>query len=208
MILPILKPFIIRTKPIVPGSTSYTSPGTYSLTVPAHRTITFDPRGGSGGGGGAGGLDAGNMNPGGDGTSGGYSQVYYAPNSSLLNAIGYGGGGGGGERNSGGVWSGTNGASGTASGGDSNITGGGAAGGSAGYMRNTNNGLIFYAGAGGSGGRAVRTLNRGILVPGQTLTIIVGNRGAPGGNGYNTTAVNEQHSAGYGNYGAVYISWT
>jgi len=68
-------------------------------------------------------------------------------------------------------------------------------------------GNTIYAGTGGTGGRSVRTVSRGILVPGQTLTIIVGTRGSPGANASNTNSNIQQHGAGYGNNGAVYISW-
>lgn len=201
--IPLLRAPLIYNKPVVPGSASYTTPGTYSLIVPNHNSMTFDPRGAGGGGGGAAGYNGG-VTSGGNGSPGGYSQVYYNPNSGILNVVGYGGNGGGGLYYNGSSWVASNGSPGTATGGDSNINGGGNAGGSGGAT-----GMPWtYAGSGGYGGRAVRTMNRGILVPGQTLIIIVGSGGAPGAAGSNTGGTFVQQSGSYGSNGAVYISWT
>lgn len=211
MCLPFQHRLIGRHAPIVPGSASWTSPGTYYLTVPKHRTMSFDVRGAGGGGGGPGGVYPYNNSVyGGTGGAGGYSQVYYNPNSSLLNAIGYGGTGGTGSSNgpSGGI-NGSDGSAGTASGGDGNYTGGGAGGGARGYTYYTSGGWPNgNAGYGGNGGRSVRTLNRDILIPGQTLVIIVGSGGAAGPNSANAVPEIIQVPAGAGSNGAVYISWT
>jgi hypothetical protein len=206
-VIPLLRAPLIYNKPVVPGSASYTTPGTYSLIVPNHNSMTFDSRGGGAGGGGPGGIVSGSYQSGGNGGGGGNSQVYYSPDSGQLNVIGYGGGGGEGLHFNGSAWVASNGSVGAGSGGDSNITGGGAGGGARGNMYNSAAGTYVYAGYGGAGGRAVRSVNRGILVPGQNLVIIVGGRGGPGSTASNNTPQIVQTAAGYGNYGAVYISW-
>ena len=211
--LPFQHRLIGRHAPIVPGSASYTAPGTYYLTIPYHRTMTFDVRGAGGGGGGSAGAQQNNPqppgNPGGDGT---YSQSYYAPNSGLLNVIGYPGKGG-----AGGVYgtsNTSNGANGSAAGGDSHYPGAGAGGGAGGwehvisYFGSTESHAYYYAGNGGAGGRSVRSISRGLLVPGQTLVIIVGSAGGPGAPGSFTWPYGDQHAAAAGGNGAVYISWT
>ena len=154
-----------------PGSTSYTTPGTYSFNVPKFTTLTVDVRGAGGGGSNA--FDSGNN---------GGTSVFY----SSTNLRGNGGIGARKERNN-------DGADGTASGGESNITGGGANGGGAGS----------YGSIGGDGGRAVKTWSKteaGHPSDTQNITVVVG----AGGNGGSGTG----NDGGDGTNGAVYISWT
>lgn len=71
------------TSPVTPGSQTYSSPGSFSFTVPLYSVLTVTIRGGAGGGAGQGGnrTDGGNGGWGGDSLFGGYG-------------TGYGGGGG------------------------------------------------------------------------------------------------------------------
>ncbi|HRO00335.1 MAG TPA: hypothetical protein PLX43_02335 [Nitrobacter sp.] len=171
--------------------------------------MTFDIRGGGAGGGGPGGIVSFSTYDGGDGSAAGYSQVYYSPNSGLLNVIGYGGDGGGGLKFNGSAWvSSGDGSPGSASGGDTNIPGGGAAGGARGHMVVISSGNTLYAGNGGYGGRAVRTVSRGLILPGQALVIIVGSGAGAGAAGSNDGQYISQSGASAGAAGAVYISWT
>lgn len=188
---------------VFPGSASYTTPGTYYLTVPAHRSFSFDVRGAGGGGAGAPGMIMSGTTPvgtvGGYGGNGGHSQVYLQENSGLLNAIGWGGTGG--NPNTTGTA-----AHGTAQGGDSNITGGGSPGGAGGTLNGSPPSTVQ---AGGYGGRSVRGINAGLIWRGQTLVIVVGSGGPPGSNASNSSPFNfSQTSAGYGANGAVYLSWS
>lgn len=165
----------------VAGSRSWTSPGTYSFTVPPYSTMRIDVRGAGGGGGGST-YDIGL--PGANGSAGGNASV------SSTGLVGRGGSGGQGS------YYNTPGkaANGTASGGNVlNSTGGGAAGGVGGTYG------ITKGGNGGNGGRAVSDFAPGALGVGATLTVTVPSGGA-GGAG--------QVSGAKGGNGAVYISWT
>lgn len=206
-------PFVGR-KPVIPGSASYTTPGTYALIIPEHRTFVFDVRGAGGGGGGAIGIDAfsGGTYPGATGGTGGYAQVYYEANSGLLNVIGFGGSGGAGTAN--GFSLAANGSGGAGQGGDTNITGGGNGPG-AGASSTLPSGFwvvtgtpTTVAGTGGYGGRAVRTISQGLIATfGQRLIIIVGSGGGQGANGSPNNYI-AQGAAGAGAPGAVYMSWS
>jgi hypothetical protein len=196
-----------RGFPIVPGSASYTSPGTYSLTVPANfNTFVIDVRGGGGGGGGAG-----TLSPQGYGTAGGAGSQSYVTIPGWASMVGYAGDGGQPDTYSGSFtwYDGAAGANGPAVNGDSNITGGGAAGGvganiHGGYNPNPRS----VGGNGGYGGRSVRTFTKQQLIvqPRQTLTIVVGGGGAAGTFPNWTPAVYTYPQPG--SAGAVYISWS
>lgn len=164
-----------------PGSRSWTSPGTYTFTIPPYSTMRIDVRGAGGGGGGST-YDAGAAGQ--NGAAGGNASV------SGTGLIGRGGSGGQGSYyNKPGKSS-----SGTASGGNVvNTTGGGADGGVGGTYGATK------GGDGGDGGRAVSDYGPGALGVGATLTITVPS-GGNGGAG--------QVAGARGQHGAVYISWT
>lgn len=199
IILPFRRIIPVSRPPVIPGSASYTTPGTYSLVIPQFNNLGLDVRGAGGGGQGAPGWVGFNgATNGGVGGNGGYSQVYLQQDSGLLNVVGYGGQGG---------QVGATGTYGTGQGGDQNITGGGSAGGSAGYMAGGD--PTIYGTNGGYGGRATRNQPFSVVAPGMTLIIIVGAAGPPGANAtLNTPFPFYQVSAGYGAAGAVYISWS
>lgn len=178
---------------VVPGSAAYTSPGTYTFIVPPYTTLTADVRGA--GGGGAGSRYTGYW-------------IYYGGNGSYSyfnaptgNVLGNGGNGGSGTN-----WSppvgGVQGAHGTASGGDSNITGGGSPGGQGSII--TIGGGSLYGGPGGYGGRAVRTWALGQLTPGTAITVVVGTGGAA--SECEPVAIAQYNTAGAN--GGVYVSWS
>ncbi len=165
--LPGMIPFNLTHRVIVPGTSNFTSPGTFSFEVPDYDTLTVSVSGGGGGGSTSAyntGGDNGEMINGQSGGSGDASRFR-----SSVDVVG--GGGGGGIR---GYWTtdpgwvivpARPGSPGTASGGDENKTGGGANGG----------------GNGGAGGLAVKTWalgDRGAPVPGETITVVVGNGGS------------------------------
>lgn len=165
----------------VAGSRSWTSPGTYSFTIPPYSTMRIDVRG-SGGGGGGSTYDVGAA--GSNGTAGGAATV-----------SGTGLRGNGGSAGQGSYYNkpakATNG---SASGGNVlNSTGGGADGGIGGTYGATK------GGDGGDGGRAVSDYGPGALAVGSVLTITVPS-GGNGGAG--------QVAGAKGGNGAVYISWT
>jgi hypothetical protein len=172
-----------------PTSYSYTSPGAYSLVVPAYQYFSVDVRGGGGGGNGGNGSNTnvcwcgqfcffpccggqGGATPGG---SGGDSYIRGA-GIDVTAFAGSGGGVGGGY-------------------GGNVINGGGGGGGSAGYPW----GCSGSGGSGGgSGGRVTNTFTKSSgSVPyyGYGITVLVG---GGGGGGYN--------GGGNGGDGAVYIS--
>jgi hypothetical protein len=178
------------------GSQTYSTPGTYTFTVPSYATLTTTVNG-AGGGGAGGGTDAICFSScsGTNGSSGG--------NSSFNGAV-FGNGGTGGTAGTvnqdGGIQNGSNGSAGTASGGDSNTTGGGAGDGAGGtgYAGSEN------GGAGGAGGSAVKTFSSGALSQGASITVVVGaggTGGAAGYPGYSTAGTS-------GSDGSIIISWT
>lgn len=164
----------------VAGSRSFTSPGTYSFTVPVHSSITFDVRAAGGGGGGST-YDAGY--PGNAGANGGSASV------SGIGLSASGGGGGAGSYYN----YAANGSNGSGSGGNQLNNSGGGSGGAGGQYGATK------GGNGGNGGRAVSTWEPGSVGVGATLTVTV-----PSGGGGGAGQVSGQR----GNNGAVYISWT
>lgn len=198
---------------VTPGSVAYTTPGTYTLTVPAYSALSIDVRGASGGGGGGSGIDqAWSVFASGSAGQAG-SQSYFLA-SGIVQVVGYGGGGGG----PGNFYynspieqyvsvTGTAGAHGTGANGDSNITAGGPAGGAAGVVdsgfppTSTN-----YGGAGGYGGRATRTFAPNVIPTASTVTIVVGSAGPAGANSKDPYSVYGYPQAGAN--GAVYISWS
>ncbi|ARQ95333.1 hypothetical protein [Bradyrhizobium phage BDU-MI-1] len=198
MFLP-FRPFLVKGPvSIIPGSVSYTTPGSYTFQVPFYHSLTVDVRGGGGGG-------AGNRWTGYfiyESSPGNYS--YFAASDATL--IGYGGGQAYGSN-----WSppvgGVNGSPGTAAGGDSNITGGGSAGGQGSVVGNDSIGHV-YGGSGGYGGRAVRTWVQSQwytkLAPRSLITVVVGAGGAQSP----CEPVNVQQYPTDGQNGAVYISWS
>lgn len=192
--------------PVYPSSANYTTPGTYTLVVPNFNSFVIDVRGGGGGGGGAGSLTP--RSDGTAGTAGTYSLVTIPGWGSV---VGYPGGGGTPSTYNGNFgWNdGAAGAHGTATDGDSNITGGGSAGGTGANIHGGYNPEPRSVGGnGGYGGRAVRTFTRQgrIVQAKQTLTIVVGSGGSPGSIGTTTPAVYAYPQPG--GVGAVYISWS
>lgn len=164
--------FIGAEREVNPGSQAWSSPGTYSFTVPAFHTLSVIVKGAGGGGGGGGASFYGYVYYGGVGGVGGQSS--FGPN--LIAAGGAGG-----------PVSGTYydmsprspGANGQGSGGDTNTTGGGANPGSYGY----NFSLPFYydyGGNGGYGGRADKAYLPEALAFGSTVQIVVGAGGVAG----------------------------
>jgi hypothetical protein len=163
----------------VPGSRTYSTPGTYTFLVPAHESLSVDVRGAGGGGGGggywfnailAGGpIVAACGNPGGPGSS-----------SSFGNVIANGGDAG---SNGCGLTRGADGEDGGGSGG-SVTTGGGSAGGAGGVAnRNQGVGDQGFGGNGGGGGRTTKTytfLAIGSLAWKDSVTIVVGTGGFGG----------------------------
>jgi hypothetical protein len=211
--------------PVVAGSASYTSPGTYTLIIPEYNTLFVDVYGPGGGGGGAayyfdtynyaqGGVQLGQGSPypgytyyeGQNGAAGGYSQFYnpasgYAPTA-------YGGAGGAGLtwfNSSYGGYSPQLSAGGSASGGDANITGGGAGAGTYGqtqcYSPQVGGYTWCFGNYGGNGGRAYRTFSPGQLPVGSSVQIIVGAGGAPGWQ-------YQPYPATAGYPGLVNVSWS
>jgi hypothetical protein len=142
----------------IPGNTSYSTPGTYNFTVPEYTTLTVVVTGARGGNG--------QVKTAAGGT-GGYSSF----NSTV---IGYGGTGGSGM---------SPGVGGTASGGDTNVTG------ANGIQEST----MYHASTGGYGGTATKLYTSG-LVSGSTITVVVGAMG------WSPDATSP--------HGSVVISWT
>lgn len=181
-----------RGKPVA-GSTSYTTPGTYTFLCPAYQDISIDVRG-AGGGGGSGGYQffsiIGRGGPGAAGADSSFGGVIF----------GYGGGGGGGGN---GAFE-PPGAPGTPGGGaGGTVTVGGGSSGGAGGAGNGGT----PAGSGGSGGRTTQAYTfastAGHPVWGTNYTVVVGAGGAgqPTNPGINPGGSN-------GTNGAVYISWS
>lgn len=202
LILPGLVPaFPVRMPskpPVVPGSVSYTTPGSSSFIVPEFNTLTVTVKGGGGGGGGA------------DAHSSDFAESWTGTNGSTggnssFNGSVIGNGGGGGLKGTivtddAGSTNGGNGSNGTASGGDTNTTGGGSSGGTGSTNPSWNPG---HGGTGGAGGRAVKTYASGSLTVGASITVIVGGWGAKGVCTYTSSANGNDGSAG-----SVVISWS
>src|SRR3989344_2590634 len=129
---------------------SYTTPGTYTYTVPSG-AVTVTVKGAGGGGGGKGD----DIRPGSAGRQSSFGNTVVAR------------GGSGGNVS---TYTASPGAPGTASGGDTNTTGGGASGGSG--------GTLASAATGGNGGMSVKTYQAGALT--SPITVVVGAGGAGG----------------------------
>lgn len=165
------------------GSQAFTTPGTYSFTVPYHATLGASSYGAGGGGGGV-------------STDGGTGSLSHFAST----LVAYGGAGG--QVAPAGAGTGNAGAAGTASGGTT-TTGGGAAGGVGAHMGYTvkDGNYDAFGGTGGNGGLASYTWAAGTWTPGQVVTVVVGAGGTPGAGAGN------QSSSVVGGDGAVYISW-
>jgi hypothetical protein len=179
------------------GSQTYSTPGTYTFTVPPYATLTTTVNG-AGGGGAGGGDDAitFSSSSGTNGSNGGNSSF----NTTVAGYGGTGGTAGTVNQDDGSIQNGSNGSAGTASGGDSNTTGGGSGGGTGG----TGYGGSENGGAGGAGGNAVKTYSSGALSTGASVTVVVGGAGSGGAAaypGYSTAGAS-------GSDGSVSITWT
>jgi hypothetical protein len=170
-------PFPIAALPdmVVPGSESFTTPGTYQFTVPEYNALTVTVRGGGGQGFGlAPGYNGGNSSFNGN--------VIAYGGQAATEALGAGGGASGGDQNytggpggssqplaggAGGAGANGGGAGGTGNAGAGNAPGGGGAG-----------SVIFFTGmpGGGGGGCAVKTYH-GELSVGAQITVVVGDGG-------------------------------
>jgi len=174
------------TERVNAGSSTYTSPGTYYLTVPAHNQIYMQAWGAGGGGGGSW-YDIG-PTPGTAGGTGGDSYVSIPTYGTM-----YGFGGGGGP-----TWLAGSASNGGASSGNTANTAGGGIGGGAGGVY----GASFGA-TGGTGGYSYSVFTFGVTsgAPGQgvTLTIVVGQGGAGGFGQVNGSA---------GGNGQVVVGWS
>ena len=199
----------------VPGNQTYSTPGTYTFTVPASGwstlTVTVDGAGGSGGhdqvgGSNAGGNSSFNSSVIGGGANGGSNAFY----TSGPIPGGAGGTASGGDTNTSGNVGGTApygggpGAGGTSaagasggSGAQGGVAGNGAAPGGGGGGSNPS---LNCASGGGGGGRAVKTYNTSTLTPGASITVVVGAGGASRAPGVN--------QSGAGGDGKVYIAWS
>lgn len=165
---------------VVPGSQSYTTPGTYTFSVPAFNTLSVIVSAGGGGGGGSPYCPGRTMIPGSSGGVGGTSSF-------AGGVFGYGGSGGGG-----GAWNGSNGAAGSAAGGDTNTAGGGASGGAGGVWGR------YSGGRGGNGGLSTKTYNSDSFSVGSQIAVVVGSGGSGGGG---------CSSGASGASGSVVITW-
>lgn len=205
------------------GSQTYSTPGTYTFTVPEHTTLTVQVWGAGGGGVGQGasGVNSGSGMGGSASTWGG--GVIRANGGTGASgspvAVGTGGTGIGGTTNT----TGGNGSSGALSvkgggGGDSPVGGAGGSGGicpsnlgGAGVSPGGGGGgsaysfhLICQGGSGGgAGGYATRTYNAGTYTVGSTVTVVVGSGGLGGFLGPTFTT----KTGGDGAAGRVTITW-
>ena len=194
---------------VVPGSTTYSTPGTYNFVVPKHNTLTVQLWGAGGGGGGAGAAVTGYGGTNEIGGTGGPSKWDGGSASGKPQANG-----GVGGRN---TETGTGGAGGTASGGTTNTSGGAGgdggtgSGGAAGTAANGGYGdggpgehwtqvvyvvTHYYAGGGGGGAYSSRSYSAGTYAVGATVSVVVGAAGSPY---YGSTAPDN---------GRVTISWS
>ena len=208
----------------VPVVSSYTTPGTYTLTIPSYNslTVTLFGAGGGGGGtypgigttggttdfaglvtatGGGGGIYYASVGSGGIGTGGdaNYTGGSGGAGSGLANA-GYGGSGGA----AGGYGVLTNAGAGTAitalwnAGYSGNPYGGGGSGATSNY-----NVRIAHACGAGGGGAAVKTFTAGVgnaPVAGTVITLVVGAGGTSSGSALGK-------NGGTGGSGAIFLSW-
>lgn len=203
---------------VLADTVTYSTPGTYSFTVPAYSTMTVEVWGAGGGGGG---MFYNNCTAGGSGGQSSWDAV----------VIAYGGGGG--SKGCPSSTQGAGGAGGAAAGGTTNTTGGaggagtfylggtggaGANGGAGGTNSGANpsagtngtapgggggGGYAFAntGGGGGGGGYSAKTYASGAYAAGQTVTVIVGSGGTAG-------TANGSPWGGSGAAGQVTITYT
>ena len=133
-----------------PGSKAYTTPGTYTFTVPDYSALTVIANGAGGGGGGASIADR----------VDGVDALWAGDSSFDGTVIGYAGQGGWGPKSFR-TEHGARGADGYGAGGDTNVAGGGASGGAGG----TNPCCGYPGGNGGNGGKAVKTYTLAVSCP-------------------------------------------
>ena len=169
-------------KPI-PGSISFTTPGTYSFFIPIYQTLNLTLLGAGGGGGGGDNHNIyGYGNCGYDGAGGGYSQ--------FLSVTAYGGGGGSGDCGYG------YGAAGGGTGGTVTVGGGGAGGAGGWPQQGSGNGYT-----GGAGGKVIASWTYGITTGypawATYITVIIGGGGAAA-----------PQNASPGAPGAAYFTWS
>jgi|GEM_PF-2156316 hypothetical protein len=210
--------FILLPQLAFAGSQTYSTPGTYTFTVPAFSSLSVTVSGAGGGGGGSEATYPNNPGSATDGSGGG--------NSSFYNLTAYGGSGGQRatiandfENPPYSYGTGANGGNGSASGGSYNAAGSGAAGGAGGPSWQcqyygyapycTNQDYYYYypnGGWGGSGGYSSITWSQGSgPTPGSNVTVYVGGGGAGGASSYGT--YNGGGSSAGGD-GSVSITWT
>jgi Bacterial Ig domain len=184
------------------GSQNYTTPGSYTFTVPSYGTLTVTVTGAGGGGGGGSVPAQGAGYQGGNGGGGGNSTF----NASV---VGYGGGGGAhGDTTN--MAPGSAGGAGSAGGGDTNSAGAGAGGGAGGPGPNYIDPPGPAGGPGGAGGQASKTYSGSALTPGSGITVVVGSGGAAGAGetAYGSPSPYGDGPGSAGSNGSVSISWT
>ena len=179
---------------VTAGSQTYSTPGTYSFTIPAFNNLTVTAKGGGGGGGGG--------------------SIPYPSGYGWASAGGGAGGTGGTSTFSGlSAFGGSTGANGTASGGTTNTTGGGAAGGAGGgagcYPWGYGSTCGGGGAAGGAGGLASRVYTTSAFTGGSTVTVVVGAGGGGGGGGCANRGYSSycSGSGSGGANGSVALSW-
>jgi hypothetical protein len=194
--------------PVVPGSTTYSTPGSYNFTVQAYNTLTVTVIGGSGGGGGGGDMaNVNDENPGSPGTNGGDS-TFFGTGGNVIGGGSHGGHGGPGIAGSDTSNDGANGtASGGAGSGGGNYAGGGYAGGSGGLgttMSSSGQGQ-----AGGTSGKAVKVYTPGQLAIAASISLTVGAAGSGGAGNFDSVGAPDGTTPGNnGSNGQVSISWS
>lgn len=180
----------------VAGSQTYSTPGTYSFTVPAYTTLTVQVWGGGGGG------------------TGAYIEGTSGASSQFGATVIAGGGGNGGDPGDGGGGTASGGTTNTSGGNGSYTSGGNSPNGGAGGQPGTDGDSTGNApgggggplgegvGQGGGGGAySTRTYSAGQLS--GSITVVVG----AGGNGDNASWNGSYMGGGDGANGRVYITW-
>lgn len=200
---------------VTPGSTTYTSPGTYSFSVPAHNSLVVTLWGGGGAGmGPSTAPTAGGSSKWDGGTASGKPQANGGAVGTSTGAASAGGAAYNGDTN----LSGGNGAGGSSSGpvggkggdcpnggsGGAQVTGsvkaaeaGSSPGGGGGGSTYTG---VYKNGGAGAGAYCRKTYAAGVYTPGAGVQVIVGNRG--------TDSAGNTYHGGYGGYGRASISWS
>lgn len=212
--------FLVSILIVVPsaalaGTQTYSTPGSYTFTVPQYGSLTVQVWGGGGGGG---------STKFGSSGSAGYPSYFYAPNGTLSAGGGGGGGlgyhlgtgGAGGSTSEGTVGNpGGNGTTALSGAGGSALYGGAGGAGQSGPFANgasgsspggggsgAHNGAVNAGGGGGSGGYAIHTYALNELSQGTLVPITVGG-GGPGGLGGASI-----YDGGNGASGRISIIWT